>query len=350
MSGILKADFEEIHMKTYRAAVIGLGQIGLTYDLDPKREKPSSHVLAYTLNPRVDLVAAADIREEQGIILKKTSPGTKFYLNPEELLRNHELDIISICTPPVNHLSIISYIIQKTSVRFIFCEKPLVNSLSETDELRQQLQKSNCLMIPNLSRRWNRGMQRIKETILSGKLGQLQKIHIRYTRGIFNTGAHVFDLLHWWAGPIDMVQVLRKVRTSSENQNELSFTFAFSIGSDIQGFAEAFDDTQYYLFEIDLYFSQGKIEIRNSGNSVYYYKVGEHPLYSGFRSLRLECQENNLLAESNLANAVDNLVGVLDGKSQPACTVDDGLYPLSVGDALLRSYNNKGTEEKVVWQ
>lgn len=337
-------------MKTYKAAIIGLGQIGLTYDLDPKRERPSSHTSAYNLHPHVDLVAAADVREEQGQILKAVSPETKFYSNMEELLRNHEPDIISICTPPFNHLSAISNIIRSASNKIIFCEKPLVNSQNEANELRKQLRKSKCLLIPNLSRRWNKGMQRVKENIMSGKYGQLQKIHIRYTRGIFNTGAHIFDLLHWWAGPMDKVQVLKKVRTSSEKQNEATFTFNFNIGPNISGFAEAFDDAQYYLFEIDLYFSQGKIAIQNSGNSVFYYQVGQHPLFTEFQSLRLYHQEENLLAESNLANAVDNIIHVLDGSSQPACNVEDGLYPLYVAEALLRSYDNNGTQEKVEWQ
>ncbi|HWR45777.1 Gfo/Idh/MocA family oxidoreductase [Sporomusa sp.] len=334
-------------MVQYRAAVIGLGQIGLTYDLDPKRERPSSHALAYDLHPQIELVAAADVSKEQGAVLHRLVPEVRFYQSLPELLQNHVPDIISICTPPVHHLPAIQYVLRNTAVRIIFCEKPLVRSLEEVAILKQALEGSHCLLVPNLSRRWNSGMQRVKAEAVSGKYGELQKIHVRYTRGIFNTGAHIFDLLQWWAGHIDQVQVIDRVDTSADSDNDPSFTFVFKIGDTINGFAEAFNDKQYYMFEIDLYFSQGRITIRNSGDEVSYYCVGEHHLFSGFNNLKLDRQESKLLADANLANAVGNLVNVLAGIAKPRCTIDDSIYPLYVAQALLRSHNNNFSQEGV---
>lgn len=336
-------------MNQYKAAVIGLGQIGLTYDLDPKREKPSSHVLAYQLNPSIELLAAADVRPDQSRILHKIAPTVMFFQNTHELLENYSFDIISICTPPENHLSSLQHILQNTDTKIIFCEKPLASCIDEANLLKQHLNKSECLLIPNLSRRWNSGMQRVKTTLANRRYGDLQKVNVRYTRGIHNTGAHVFDMLNWWSGKISEVQVIGNTKTSADHNNDPSFTFAFQIDNNITGFAEAFDDEQYYLFEIDLYLSQGKIEIRNSGDDVFYYQVGEHHLFTGFKSLYLERQETKLLAEANLGNAVSHLINVLDGLEQPICTVDEGIYPLYVAKALLRSYNNHCSKEKVDW-
>ncbi|WP_425058496.1 Inositol 2-dehydrogenase/D-chiro-inositol 3-dehydrogenase [Sporomusa carbonis] len=334
-------------MGQYKAAVIGLGQIGLTYDFDPKRERPSSHSLAYQLNPCFELIAASDKRREQGKALQQIAPKATFYQSMDELLQNHAVDVISICTPPAHHLPAIYSILEKSKPKVIFCEKPLVSSVDEAIALKQLLQAANCLLVPNLSRRWNSGMQRVKTHVISGRYGELQKVHARYTRGIFNTGAHLFDLIHWWAGQIDEVQVVERVKTSADNDSDPSFTFTFRIGKNIGGFAEAFDDEQYYLFEMDLYFSQGKIEIRNSGDDAFYYQVGEHRLFSGFKSLHLERHESRLLKEANLGNAVNHLVKVLDGLEQPICTVDDSIYPLYVAEALLRSYNNNCSGERV---
>jgi len=335
-------------MGHYKAAVVGLGQIGLMYDFDPKRAKPSSHVLAYQLNPCVELVAAADVQIEQCQSLQQIAPEVKFYQNMNGLLKNHFVDIISVCTPPNYHLSAIHYILQNTDTKIVFCEKPLVSCVDEANFLKQILLKRNCLLVPNLSRRWNSGMQRVKAHIMNRQYGELQKIHVRYTRGINNTGAHIFDLLNWWGGQINEVRVIEKIKTSADYDNDPSFTFTFHIAKNITGFAEAFDDKQYYLFEIDLYFSRGKVEIRNSGDDVFYYKVGEHHLFSGFNSLQIQLHETNLLSESNLANAIENLVLVLDGVEQPICTLEDGIYPLYVAKALLRSYNSNGSMQKVV--
>ncbi|MDR3602239.1 MAG: Gfo/Idh/MocA family oxidoreductase [Desulfosporosinus sp.] len=334
-------------MSQYKAAVVGLGQIGLTYDFDPKRERPSAHVFAYQLNPRIELVAAADVRINQCQALHKIASAVTFYQSLDELLKDHSVDIISICTPPVHHLSAIQYILQNTDTKIIFCEKPLVSCVDEAKLLAQKLQKGNCLLIPNLSRRWNSGMQRVKAHVANRQYDELQKIHVKYTRGIHNTGSHFLDLLHWWGGKISEVQVIRKINTSADYDSDPSYTFAFLIDENILGFAEAFDDEQYYLFEIDLYFSKGKIEIRNSGDDVFYYQVGEHHLYTGFKSLYLERCENQLLSESNLANAINHLVNILDGLEQPLCTVEHGVYPLYVAETLIRSFNNHCSKESV---
>ncbi|MDO0825374.1 Gfo/Idh/MocA family protein [Desulfosporosinus nitroreducens] len=334
-------------MAQYKAAVIGLGQIGLTYDFDPKREKPSSHVFAYHLNPRIELVAAVDVRADQYQALHKIAPSVNFYQSMVELLKNHSVDIISVCTPPVHHLSAIQYILQNTDTKIIFCEKPLVSCVDEANLLTQILQKGNRLLIPNLSRRWNSGIQRVKAHIANGQYGELQKIHVKYTRGIHNTGSHIFDLLHWWGGQISEVQAIKKIKTSADYDSDPSYTFAFLIDKNILGFAEAFDDEQYYLFEIDLYFSKGKIEIRNSGDDVFYYQVGEHHLYTGFKSLYLERYENQLLSESNLGNAINHLVNILDGLEHPICTVEHGVYPLYVAETIIRSFNNHCSKERV---
>lgn len=334
-------------MSQYKAAVVGLGQIGLTYDFDAKRERPSAHVLAYQLNPRIELVAAADVRIDQRQALHKIAPRAAFYQNSDELLQDYALDIISICTPPGHHLSVIQYILQNTNTKAIFCEKPLVSCVEEANLLTQMLQKGNSLLIPNLSRRWNSGMQRVKVHIATGQYGELQKIHVKYTRGIRNTGAHLFDLLNWWAGQISEVQAIKKIETSADLEGDPSYTFSFRIGKNILGYAEAFDDEQYYLFEIDLYFSEGKIEVRNSGNDVFYYQVAKHRFFTGYKSLYLERSENHLLSESNLAKAIDHLVNILDGREYPLCTAEDGVYPLYVADTLIRSSNNHCSKERV---
>lgn len=337
-----------IEMNQYRSAIIGLGQIGLMYDFDSRRERPSAHAQAYNLHPKINLVCAADNNIGQKNFLHQVAKNVEFYQDMHDMLKECPVDILSICTPASNHLSVIVSALQGVAPKIIFCEKPLVTDLTQAMQLQEILKKSNCLLIPNLSRRWNSGMGRIREHILSGMYGELQKVHVRYTRGIYNTGAHLFDLLRWWIGSIEYVGVVEKVPTSSECNGEPTFTFNFRMNNNIIGFAEAFNDEQYYMVEIDLYFSQGKIEFRNSGNDVFYYQVAEHHLFTGFKSLHLERHERNLLAEANLGNAVEHLVRVLDCVEQPICTLEDGLYPLYVADALVTSYNKNGSIEQVV--
>lgn len=338
---------ERMLMKMYKACVIGLGQIGLMYDFDKNRPGPNSHSLAYKLHHEIHLTAGQDVRMEQESYLKTLVPGALFYSDLSEMIRHERCDIISICTPADQHLFTIKQVLAAWTPKIIFCEKPVVCNLQEAQELTQLFKHNSCLFIPNMSRRWNMGTQLMASVSQSKKYGCLQKIHIRYTRGIYNTGSHVFDLLSYLGHRICEVRSLYSVATSSDRENDPSFTFTFKTDQGAYGFAEAFNDEQFYMFEIDLFFESGKIEFRLSGDHLQILEKRGHPLFSAFSSLHPIYEEKNLLAKSNLAAAVDHIVQVLDGSEQPKCSLEDGIYPLYVADALMRSFRNLGSIEQV---
>lgn len=331
-------------MRKINAAVIGLGKIGLEYDFDEKRVRPSSHTMAYHMNEQINLEAVMDVRAEQRLKLGKIGIETNFYTDMNTLLRRHHLDVISICTPPEQHFQQIMTILENSSAKIIFCEKPLVRNLDEALCLQRYMKDKKVTIITNISRRWNVGMEEVQATICDHAYGFLEKIHVRYTRGIYNTGAHVFDLLHWWCGKMQDVEVLKKVYTTSALAKEPTFTFAFNNENNSSGFFEAFNDENYYLFEIDLYFSKGKIEVRSSGDEVLYYKIAPHHLFSEFNELQLEKERCNLLSDAALENAVHHLVDVFNEVVKPKCTLENAIYPLYVAKALEKSFQERKVE------
>jgi predicted dehydrogenase len=328
-----------------QSMVIGLGQIGLMYDFDSKRYRPSSHSLAYENHSRIQLLAAADIFPERAMHLANIAPTTKFYSDYTIMLSEHSADMISICTPPQSHYAIIKHIVEHTSTRLLFCEKPVVSDENEARLLMKLLAESKCVLIPNLSRRWSSGIKRVQTIVKNKVLGSLLKIHVRYTRGIMNTGSHIFDLVNWFAGEMERVYVVNQVYTSADQDNDPSFSFHFITDQYIMGFAEAFDDRNYYMFELDLFFEAGKIEIRESGNKINYLHVEEHPLFSGFSSLHSGEKEDNILQESTIQNAVNHLVNILENEEKPICSVRDGLLPIFIAQAIMRSSASQSWEE-----
>ncbi len=333
----------------YKAAIIGLGKIGLLYDFEPGRQSPSSHAMAYSLHPEIELVAGADVRDEPKQYLKQLVPSVRCYSDTTEMLRCQPVDIVSICTPSAGRLELIRSVLELTHARIMFCEKPILNRLEEIPELQSLLSCHDCLLIPNLSRRWNTQTIKIRKMVRTQCYGSLQNIHICYTRGIYNTGSHLFDLIRYLSGEFESVRVAKKVYGSSERSGDPSFSFLFTLVNGATGYAEAFNDENYYLFDVHLYFENGKIEILHSGDEIRYFGVAPHPKFQGFRSLNLKNKEENLLQESSLKRAVDHLVHLLDGVVQtPICTAQDGIYPLFVADALLRSFRYEGSLEKVV--
>jgi predicted dehydrogenase len=335
--GVAKAMFQSM--------IVGLGQIGLMYDFDVKRYKPSSHTLAYENHPEINLIAASDLYSERKPKLLELAPKTTYYKDYKLMLAEQTADVISICTPPQSHFEIIQAIITSTSTRLILCEKPIVQNNQEAQQLMDLLSEYSCKLIPNLSRRWSSGFQRIHNVINNNEFGSLVKVHARYTRGIFNTGAHIFDLINWYAGEIKRVLVMNQVNTTADQDEDPSFSFHFTTEQGISGYAEAFNDRNYYMFEMDLFFETGKIEIRESGNKIYYSHVSNHPLFTGFLSLHPSKLEDHLLEESTMQNAINHIVNVLKEQEEPICTVRNGLYPIAIAQAVLRSYTSMAWED-----
>lgn len=335
-------------MDQFKAAVIGLGNIGLMYDLEPQRPHPSSHVMAYEISDVYQLVCGIDGDDGKAAVLNRIAPEAKFIQSLDEALDSGELegmDVISICTPPATHMNILEKLIVRGVGQVIFCEKPLVSDIAEAEGLKRLILKhGNVTVVPNISRRWNTGLREIGAVIADGSLGSLEKINIRYTRGIYNTGTHLFDLIKMWSGSlIKKVIVLGETATSS--YPEPSYNFFFELEGGVTGYAEAVDDKRYYLFEVDLYLSKGKIEMRNSGDDIRYYGIGRHHLFDGFHELVFNKERRNLLSDACLKNALENIGQVLKKSGRPFCTAEDAFYPLYVAEALKRSYMYKRSEE-----
>lgn len=330
------------------AAVIGLGRIGLLWDVNSNEPLASTHVLAYHNNPDVHLVAATGTRAAQKTALEQVAPEAQFYTDVRTMLDQHHIDIVSIATPPSVRLSLIRMILEHSAARIIFCEKPVAENLQEAKKIADLMNKYPCMLIPNLSRRWNKGMYRLRNDVREQRYGKLLKMHLRYTRGIYNTGSHLFDLVRFVAGPIRHVKVIEMVRTSLDSKADPSFTFVFTTGEsgEVHGYAEAFDDRNYVLFEMDMYFERGKMEMKANGDEIIYYHTAE--IIPGFAGLQMEHKEDGYLKHSsNIQQAVSHFVDLLENEAQPICTIEDGIAPLKVAEALITSYNQGGTTEKV---
>ena len=97
----------------------------------------------------------------------------------KEVINKEPIDIVDICTPNNSHYEIIKIASKKK--KFIYCEKPLSNSLEESKKIKKIINQSkigsyvgyNYLHVPLV--------KRAKKIINSGALGR-----INYFRSVFN--------------------------------------------------------------------------------------------------------------------------------------------------------------------
>lgn len=140
-----------------RVAVVGAG-IG------------RAHVRGYqAVAERFEVVALCDIDAERARPVAEEARIPRVVTDLSELLRMDELDVVDLCTPPHLHFEQIQQVLG--AGRHAICEKPLVSSLREVDELARVEAGSGRRIMPIFQYRFGHGIQKLKLLIAEGVAG-----------------------------------------------------------------------------------------------------------------------------------------------------------------------------------
>ncbi len=167
-------------MFRYRAGIIGAGRVGVEFE--------DCHARAYTEIEATELSAIIDTDIDKAIA---GASKWKVHVAGSEYWQVGELglDIISICTPPQTHCRVLKdMLLANPGLRAIYCEKPIAIKLSEAREMVELCKANNIILQVNHQRRFG------IPTFF-------------YSRGIFNTGTHMIDMLRIFFG--DPVEIKR---------------------------------------------------------------------------------------------------------------------------------------------
>lgn len=145
--------------RIYNVAIVGCG-IG------------RSHVTEGYLNStdRFKVIAVCDLNTE-----RLDEFATEFGIEHKttdfnDLLAMADLDIVDICTPPGVHYSQIMAALKAD--KHVVCEKPLVGSLREIDEVMEAEKTSKGRLMPIFQYRYGDGVQKAKKIIEAGLAGK----------------------------------------------------------------------------------------------------------------------------------------------------------------------------------
>ena len=88
----------------------------------------------------------------------------------DALLKMDDLDIIDICTPPMVHYPMVMAALR--AGKHVICEKPLVGSLAEVDEVIAEEKRSQGRLMPVFQYRFGNGIEQAKAIIDAGIAGK----------------------------------------------------------------------------------------------------------------------------------------------------------------------------------
>jgi len=323
----------------YKAGIVGCGRIASDFDDDPKRKTSiATHAGAYKFLPDVELTAASDLDRDRLNKFGDKWDVTSLYTNYKEMLSKEKLDILSICTWSSTHLEICKEAVN-AGVKAVFCEKPITESLAQADEMIELCARKKVILAVNHSRRWDKLHQDIKETIGSGGIGEIQQVDCYYTSGIANTGTHLLDLLRMFFGDASWVMSLSEAG-EAETDPTVNAYIRFQKG--FGAMMHALDVNKYLMFETDIYGTEGRLRIKNSGFNAVSWKVIDHPKFSGYKCLSSEKQFAGEGLKNTMVGSVQDIIRCLNNGGKPRSTGEDGRSALELIAAIRESLKKGG--------
>lgn len=154
-------------MSKLKVAVIGCGQIART-----------QHVPAYVKSGLAEIKYLVDgiIERADELAAEYNVPHTTSDL--EKVLADPEIDAISVCTPNASHAPI--SIAALNAGKHVLCEKPAAMTFAEALEMKQAADRNNKILNIGVVNRFNTAVNKIKELVEAGELGDLYHVYCSF--------------------------------------------------------------------------------------------------------------------------------------------------------------------------
>ncbi len=138
-------------MKKVKVGVVGAGIYG------------NYHIHTYVCNPYVEKVVFCDLNEQRRNETEKKY-GIKGYSTVKEMLKNENLDAVSIATPDPYHFEPAKDAIT-SGIKYLLIEKPLATTVEECEELVSLAQEYGVKVSVDFHKRWDPAYNCIKDEI-----------------------------------------------------------------------------------------------------------------------------------------------------------------------------------------
>jgi predicted dehydrogenase len=151
----------------------------------------------------------------------------------DELLKQPDIDVVSICTPASSHYSLVIDALH--AGKHVICEKPVTSSLALLDDIAAVEASSGSRLMPIFQLRFGRNAWAVKRVIESGLAGRafVSSAETAWKRGadyyknpnrgkfaselggvLVSQSIHIHDLLMWLLGPASLVSAFKTTRVN----------------------------------------------------------------------------------------------------------------------------------------
>lgn len=329
--------------KKYQVAVIGAG-IG------------KEHVKAYKILSnkfKVKYICDLDVYKAKQISIDEDLIITKKF---DDVLNDKEIDIVDICLPP--HLHLEFCVKALNSGKEVICEKPLVSSLKEIDELTIISNNNNKNIFPVFQYRYGMGTKQLKSLIEKGIPGKplIGTLETHWNRNkeyysvdwrgtwkgeqggaILGHAIHIHDLIQMIFGEVSSVYAKLATRVNNiEVEDCASLSIEMANGALVTSSVTlgAAKDTS----RLKLCYENLSVE---SGLSPYKPAEDKWTFLARDQNLQKEIDniiEDTIAPHSSYVGLFEQIANKLDGKKSSEVTLSDGRKSLEFVTAVYNSY------------
>lgn len=156
-------------MKQLKVGVIGCGSISVR-----------RHLPEYAANENVRIVAVCDINEERAQDTAELY-NAKLFFDYEEMLKDPEIDAISVCLP--NYLHAPVSIAALNAGKHVLCEKPMATSRDEAEQMIAAAESNNKKLMIAHNQRFVSSHAKAKQILADGELGKVYSFRTAFGHG-----------------------------------------------------------------------------------------------------------------------------------------------------------------------
>lgn len=310
---------------TLKALVVGLGQIGMGYDLKLNpRTYALTHARAFQQHPRFSLIGGVDADLSRCRLFEEHY-GCTAYTDLEEALQITQPNVIAIATPTSLHGATLRTILDFAEPTAILCEKPLSYDLAEAHLMVKDCIARKCGLYVNYMRRSDPGMVEVKRRLNTARIGRPLKGIAWYSKGLFHNGSHSFNLLQFWLGEMKDFKVIAAGRIWDGRDPEPDVHVVFEHGT--VNFLAAWEEN-YSHATIELVTPNGRLRLEQGGEQIIWQPTVKDAIIDGYTVLSPAEDRIETDMIRSQWNVVDQLATSLDGLTAQICSGGSALKTL----------------------
>lgn len=283
--------------KVFTSAVVGLGNIGMGYDMAHQGDFVQTHTKAYLRHPGFQLSFGVDPAPPKCADFKRLTQRPA-YLSFEEALRDFpSVDAVSVCVP-VEARKDLWKPLAGLHPKVVVLEKPLAKSVAEAKRVLSWTKVNRVNLCVNYLRRFDESTSALRVLFEKRKYGRVIGVDIRYNGGFFNNASHYIDLVIALFG---MPRSLRHTRLIKEGGDfNVDFVLEYS-GFCVHGRSVAVDCP---VGELTFWCKSAQIAYRRFGQQIDVLTPQPDQVFRKFNELALRGTIKN-----RLAYAMEQMVG-----------------------------------------